>query len=58
MATSRWNRPGKGNCTNYDFWCDKLQKNCSACDDYSEAEDKYPYHEYVNRWALDSKANI
>ena len=45
MATSRWNRPGKGNCTNYNFWCDKLQKNCNACDDYSEAEDKYPYNE-------------
>ena len=41
----RWNRPGKGNCTNYNFWCDKLQKNCNVCDEYVEAENKYPYHE-------------
>lgn len=42
---TKWNRQGKGNCTNYNFWCDKLCKNCNVCDDYSEAEDKYPYHE-------------
>lgn len=34
---------GKRNCTNYNYWCDKLAKNCYACDDYAEAEDKYPY---------------
>lgn len=39
---ARFNRPGKGNCVNYNFWCDKL---CNACDEYVEAEDKYPYHE-------------
>lgn len=36
---------GKRNCTNYNYWCDKLCKNCNACDDYSEAEDKYLFKE-------------
>ena len=42
---ARWNRPGKGNCVNYNYWCDKLYKNCNVCDEYVEAENKYPYHE-------------
>ena len=42
---ARWNRPGKGNCINYNYWCDKLCKNCNVCAEYVEAENKYPYHE-------------
>lgn len=32
---SRWNKPGKCNCINYNYWCD----------DYSEAKNKYPHYE-------------
>ena len=24
----------KRKCANYNYWCDKLAKNCEACDDY------------------------
>ena len=36
---SRWNNKGKNNCANYNYWCDKLAKNCGECD----IEDRYPY---------------
>lgn len=26
----RWNNKGKNNCTNYNYWCDKLAKNCGG----------------------------
>lgn len=33
----KWQNKGKRNCTNYNYWCDRLCKNCNACDDYIEA---------------------
>lgn len=45
---SRWSNKGKNNCTNYNYWCNKLEKNCLACDEYHEAEDTYPYGENSN----------
>lgn len=41
----RWNHKSKRNCLNYNYWCDKLEKNCNACTEYSEADDVYPYSE-------------
>ena len=35
----RWNNKGKNNCANYNYWCDKLAKNCGRCD----TEDRYSY---------------
>lgn len=44
--SSRWNNKGKTNCANYNYWCDKLSKNCGGCDEYSE--DRYPYENGSN----------
>ena len=41
--SSRWNNKGKANCANYNYWCEKLLKNCGGCDEDAEAEDRYPY---------------
>ena len=41
--SSRWSNKGKINCANYNYWCDKLSKNCGGCNEYAEAEDRYPY---------------
>lgn len=27
---SRWSNKGKTNCANYNYWCDKLEKNCGG----------------------------
>lgn len=29
----------KKKCANYNYWCDKLDKNCEACDDYRTRPD-------------------
>ena len=44
----RWNNKGKINCVNYNYWCDKLAKNCGGCDEYVEAENRYPYRNDFN----------
>ena len=45
---SRWNNKGKNNYANYNYQCDKLANNCEECDEYAEAEDRYPYSFYFN----------
>ena len=55
--SGRWINKGKNNCTNYNYWCDKLAKNCGGCDEYAEdekAQNKIPHsvsNEYMQQYS-------